>query len=107
MSEESLFSLVTTTCGSEESARHLAAALVGERLAACVQIMPIESFYRWQGAVQNEREFLLLCKIKRADYPALEAAILRMHDYDTPEIIELDISRGAPAYLAWIRDVTV
>ncbi|ACB95778.1 divalent-cation tolerance protein CutA [Beijerinckia indica] len=106
MSTDAAFALVMTTCGGAENARRIAQALVEDRLAACVQILPIESFYRWEDAVQNDQELLLFCKIKRDDYADVEAAILSLHEYVTPEIVEIDISQGAPAYLAWITSAT-
>jgi len=100
------FSMVLTTCSTVEEARRLASGLVGESLAACVQIMPIESCYRWEGQIETAAECLLFCKIKAADYPQVEAAIRAGHSYTTPEIVELPISRGSAAYLAWIQAVT-
>lgn len=100
------FALVMTTCGDEASAGRVAHRLVGEHLAACVQIFPIASVYRWEGAVQEAKEFMLLGKIRAADYPKVEAAIRAVHSYSNPEIIEIDIENGAKAYLDWIASVT-
>jgi len=100
------FTIVMTTCGNAEEARRLASGLVAESLAACVQIMPIESCYRWEGKIETAAECLLFCKIKAADYPQVEAAIRAGHSYATPEIVEVPISRGSSAYLAWIQAVT-
>lgn len=100
------FALVLTTCGSAENARAIAKELVERRLAACVQIFPIESFFRWEGAVQNDSELMLFCKIKHADYASVEAAIRAIHTYDVPEIVEVPIEAGAASYLAWIAAET-
>jgi periplasmic divalent cation tolerance protein len=100
------YALVLTTCGDSASAELIAKTLIEKRLAACVQIFPINSFYEWEGAVQNTRELLLLCKIKSIDYPAVEAAIQAAHDYAIPEIIQIAIERGAQSYLFWIASVT-
>lgn len=99
-------SVVLTSCADHHEAKALARALVERRLAACVQIVPIESVYRWQGKVEDAAESLLICKIKRQDYPGVEAAILALHSYETPEIVMLPIEAGSSAYLAWIDQVT-
>lgn len=103
---ETTFALVMTTCGDRANAETIARLLIDKRLAACVQIFPIDSFYEWEGAVQNAGELMMFCKIKRIDYADVEAAIFSAHNYATPEIIEIPIAKGAPAYLAWIASVT-
>ncbi|MGH7631289.1 MAG: divalent-cation tolerance protein CutA [Gemmatimonadales bacterium] len=96
---------VTTTVATREDADRIAAALVEERLAACVQVAgPIASTYRWQGAVERAAEWYCHCKTTRARYPALEARLRALHPYQTPEIIAVPIVAGLPAYLAWIED---
>lgn len=96
---------VLTTVGSEEEAGRLAALLVERRLAACVQVVgPIVSRYRWQGAIEEEREWQCLAKTTRAAYEAIEAAIREAHSYDEPEIIATPIVAGSAGYLAWIAD---
>lgn len=95
-----------TTCGGNADARLIAARLVEERLAACVQMFPIASVYRWEGAVQQAEEWMLLCKIQAASYAKVEVAIRAVHPYTNPEIIEIGIEAGAQAYLDWIVSVT-
>ena len=96
---------VTTTVATQADAERIAAALVEERLAACVQIAgPIISTYRWQGAIERATEWHCHCKTTRARYPALEARLRELHPYETPEIIALPIVAGFPAYLAWIEE---
>ncbi|HEX9194721.1 MAG TPA: divalent-cation tolerance protein CutA [Azonexus sp.] len=95
--------LVLTNCPDEESANAIALALVEERLAACVNILPrVQSVYRWQGAVESATEIPLFIKSTAANYPALEAAIRSRHPYQLPEIIALPVTHGLPAYLDWI-----
>lgn len=94
---------VLTTTGSEEEAGRIGSLLVERRLAACVQVVgPITSRYRWQGKVEEAREWQCLAKTTRAAYPALEATIREAHSYDEPEIIATEIVAGSPGYLAWI-----
>jgi periplasmic divalent cation tolerance protein len=96
---------VTTTVATQADAERIAAALVGERLAACVQIVgPIASIYRWQGAVERADEWYCHCKTTRERYPALEARIRQLHPYEIPEIIAVPIMAALPAYLAWIEE---
>ncbi|MGC1518483.1 MAG: divalent-cation tolerance protein CutA [Azonexus sp.] len=95
--------LVLTNCPDEESANAIALALVEERLAACVSILPrVQSVYRWQGAVESATEIPLFIKSTATNYPALEAAIRDHHPYKVPEIIALADERGLPAYLDWV-----
>lgn len=99
--------LVLTNCPDEESANAIALALVEERLAACVNILPrVQSIYRWEGAVESATEIPLLIKATAANYSALETAIRDRHPYTVPEIIALPVERGLPAYLEWIASET-
>jgi periplasmic divalent cation tolerance protein len=100
------FCVVMTTASSEKTVQRLIDAALGQQLAACVQALPMNSHYVWKGEIMREAETLLLFKAKTADYPALEAAIRAAHDYETPEILSLDVAAGLPAYLAWIVDST-
>ncbi len=96
---------VLTTTGSEEEAGRIASLLVERRLAACVQVVgPIVSRYRWQGAIEEDREWQCLAKTTRDAYEKAEAAIREAHSYDEPEIVATPIVAGSPGYLAWIAD---
>ena len=82
----------------------LARALVDERLAACVNVVPgVRSFYRWEGAVQEEAELLLVAKIRAGCGEALAARVKELHPYELPEVLELPAVGGSDAYLDWIR----
>lgn len=99
--------LVITTLPDAETARALAARLVGERLAACVSIQPpCRSLYRWQGKIEEAEEVTLLIKTGAARYAALEAAIRTHHPYELPEIVAVRIDRGLSGYLAWMAEET-
>ena len=80
--------------------------LVDEKLAACVQLMPIESVYMWKENVHEENEVLLLIKTKTVLYERLQSLIWRNHTYEVPEIIQLPITGGLHAYMKWIDDNT-
>ncbi len=101
------FIQVSTTAPSKEEADRIAQILVERRLAACVQVAgPIESCYRWKGALERSAEWLCLVKTTRGKYAAVEAAILANHAYEVPEIIAFPIETGSEAYLAWLRTET-
>ncbi|MCL2160987.1 MAG: divalent-cation tolerance protein CutA [Betaproteobacteria bacterium] len=95
--------LVLTTLPDRASADTLAARLVEENLAACVNILsPCDSVYRWQGVIETASEIPLLIKTTRARYPAIEAALQALHPYEIPELIALPVTCGLPAYLDWV-----
>ena len=99
--------LVLTNCPDEATANAIALALVEEKFAACVNILPrVQSIYRWQGAVESASEIPLLIKSTVGRYAELEAAIRARHPYDVPEIIALPITQGLPAYLNWVATET-
>ena len=100
------YMLVTTACPDKASAKELARLLVEERLAACVQLMPIESVYSWKGEIHDENEVLLLIKTKSVLYERLQSLIWRNHSYEVPEIIQLPITGGLQAYMKWIDENT-
>ena len=98
--------VVLTTCSTSENANAIARALVERRLAACVNMLPIDSVYTWRERTEAAAEILLLIKIRRPDYAEVEQAIRALHDYETPEIIALPIEQGFSGYLDWIDAVT-
>lgn len=99
--------LVLCTCPDTDVADRIAAALVEERLAACVNRLPgIASTYRWKGAVHRDDEVLLLVKSTRARFELLRDRIVFLHPYELPEVIAVDIALGLPAYLDWIASET-
>jgi periplasmic divalent cation tolerance protein len=98
--------LVVTTLDSEEKARAMAKALVERRLAACAQVTPIHSCYRWNSAIEEAREWRLELKTRAEATAALFEAIAQAHPYETPELIALDIVEASPAYRDWVRAQT-
>jgi len=95
--------LVLTTCASAAEADRLAAVLVDERLAACVNtVSNVTSTYRWQNQVQREQESLLVIKTTEARFPAVEQAIRSASSYELPEVLAIPVHAGSEAYLAWI-----
>ncbi len=99
--------LVLTNLPDRASAEKLADQLVGQRLAACVNILaPCRSVYRWEDEVQHDEECPVLIKTTAERYPALEAAIRAHHPYELPEIIAVPVERGLPEYLGWVAQET-
>lgn len=97
---------VVTTLGSREEARTMARTLVERKLAACVQISEIESFYPWDGAIQNGPEYRLLLKTREALYDALAQAIRALHSYTLPAIYAQALEHVDTAYAQWIEECT-
>ena len=99
--------MVLVTVGSEVEATSIARALVGQRLVACVNILPgIRSVFQWEGKVTEEHEFLLVAKTVSHAFERVAAAVKSLHSYSVPEVIALPIQHGLPEYLSWVRDAT-
>lgn len=97
--------VVFCTCEDRAEAHRIAAQLVEERLAACVNIITgVHSVYRWEGKVTEAEEVQLLIKTVRRQYPALQERITELHSYDTPEIVAIPIADGSEKYLGWLRE---
>jgi periplasmic divalent cation tolerance protein len=96
--------LVVTTVATRADARALARAIVDLRLAACAQIEPIDSIYRWRGAVHEEPEFRVLFKTRATSYDAIEAAIRERHPYELPAIHAIATTRAHAPYAAWVEE---
>ena len=98
--------LILTTMPDDSRADELAAALVGEKLAACVNVHgPMVSTYRWKGAVEREAERQIVIKTPRARLPALEARLKTLHPYELPEWIVLGAEASA-AYGQWVMEMS-
>ena len=93
------------TTDSQSSANELAASVVEQQLAACVNIIPgITSVYHWDNEIQHDQEWLLLIKTTDDMSEALKEAIMKIHPYDSPELISVDVTDGLPDYLQWVQD---
>ncbi len=96
--------VIQTSAGSQAEADAIASALVEQRLAACVQVTPGQSVYRWQGVVERSEEFFLAIKTSAALADKVVEKIADLHSYDCPEAVVLEIQSGSPAYLAWLGE---
>lgn len=92
------------TCPDEATAAELATGLVGEKLVACVNILPgIRSIYRWQGTVSDDAEVMMVIKSMAFRSADIESWLLEHHPYDVPEVISLETAQVSKDYLAWIE----
>jgi len=99
--------LVLSTCPDAQTADRLATALVDERLAACVNVLPgVHSTYRWQGAVERGEEVLLLIKTTADRQDELVARLQALHPYELPEAVAVEATGGLAAYLDWVAEQT-
>jgi periplasmic divalent cation tolerance protein len=97
--------VVLCSCANDEEASCIAATLVEQHLAACVNVLPpVRSIYRWQEKVEHSEEFLLIIKTTQSRFPALRERIQELHSYDTAEMIALPIVDGSEKYLKWLRE---
>ena len=98
------FIQVTTAVDNAEDAQSIASAVVGQRLAACVQMIgPIQSTYWWDGDVQISEEWLCLIKTRADLFEQLSAVVHQVHPYDVPELIATPLIAGSKAYLDWMQ----
>ena len=96
--------MILTTCPDEAVASRIARELVESGLAACVsRVGPVHSTYRWQGAIQDEPEVLLVIKSLTTRYPELQMRLKSLHPYEVPEIIALPVTSGLADYLSWLE----
>ena len=98
------YGVVLVTVASSEQGKIIANALVRDKLAACVNIFPIESVYMWQGEVNRDLEHQLIIKTDLNKFSELAQKIKTLHDYEVPEIIALPIVTGSKPYLHWLGE---
>jgi len=98
---------VYMTFGQREEAERIGAAIVEDRLAACVNVLPgMTSMYWWEGRMQKESEVVLIAKTRRSLFPALKEKVLSLHSYDCPCIVAWPLAEGHQPFLDWIGEQT-
>ncbi len=98
--------IVLTTAPDPETAERIAESLVTENLAACVNMVPVRSLYRWEGKIERADEVQLIIKTAEARFAAVAARLRTLHTYQVPEVLMIRADAGADAYVAWIHGQT-
>lgn len=99
------FRIVLMTAGSEEEGARIAKSLVERGLCACVNLIPkVRSIYRWEGAVQDDAEILLIAKTTKDRLQALSDHVAEAHSYDVPEALAISVEKGRASYLEWLAE---
>ena len=97
--------IVTTTSDDAEELETIASELIQRNLAACCQISgPIKSVYRWEGKVESSQEWTCAIKTLECKYPEVEQVILKLHHYDTPQIVAVEATLVSESYQQWVRE---
>jgi periplasmic divalent cation tolerance protein len=100
------YCLVYITAKAEEEASVIGKALVEEKLAACVNIHPIRSIFRWQGEINQEDEMAILAKTRAELVDEVISRVKELHSYEVPCIVVLPLEKGNPDFLEWISQST-
>ncbi|WP_072679682.1 divalent-cation tolerance protein CutA [Arcobacter sp. LA11] len=98
--------VIQTTCSNNEEAKKIAKVLIEKKLAACVQMSEIDSFYMWQDEFCNDKEILLNIKTKKENFKKIQSKIKELHSYDVPEIICINIENVSKDYKKFIGENT-
>jgi len=95
--------IILSTAGDRKEAEDIAWALLERKLAACVNVIPVQSFYRWKGEIESNPEHLLVIKTTEAAFERVRESLSELNSYEVPECIQISIEAGAEAYLKWIE----
>ncbi|XVN42459.1 MAG: divalent-cation tolerance protein CutA [Candidatus Rickettsia vulgarisii] len=98
--------IIITTTNDQQVVNQIAASLLENNLAACVQVDNIVSHFKWKGVISQESEYRIMIKAKSNNYNNIEKTIIKLHNYELPQIIKLDIQGGLPQYLSWVAQDT-
>lgn len=99
-----MFSIVYITAGDMEEAKRIGRVLVEEKLAACANIFPIDSIYRWKGNVEEAKEYGIFVKTKSEKVKAIEKRVKEIHSYEVPCVVSFYLKEGSKDYLEWIEE---
>lgn len=99
-----MFSIVYITAGNLDEARRIGKKLIEERLAACVNIFPITSIYRWKDDIEESDEFGMIVKTKTEKVKEIEKRVKQLHSYEVPCVLSFDVGEGSAEYLKWIGE---
>ena len=98
------YGVVLVTAVSSEEAAKIAQNLIEQKLAACVNMFPVESWYLWQGEINRDREYQLIIKTDLDKFADIERQIKTLHSYEEPEIVALPFVAGSKPYLNWLQE---
>ena len=99
--------ILLSTVESAQTAEKIASTVVEERLAACVNVLPgVSSYFRWEGEIQREQEFMLILKTSTDRLRALIERIKTLHPYEVPEIVSVPVEEGHQPFLDWVERET-
>lgn len=98
------YGIVLVTVPSLELGKEIAQRLLNSKLAACINLFPVNSLYIWQGEINDDQEYQLIIKTDLNLFQELVAEIKTLHNYEVPEIIALPIINSSASYLSWLRD---
>ncbi len=99
-----MFSIVYITAGSQKEAKNIGRKLIEEKLAACVNIFPITSIFRWKNEIEEANEFGIIVKTKTDKVKQIEKKIKEIHSYEVPCVISFKMDEGSEDYLKWIEE---
>ena len=100
------YCIALTTTNSEENKQTLIEQMLNQKLAACIQTMPIESHYVWKDELCCDNEWLLVIKSTQKNYPELEQVIVANHSYEVPQVVQIPFIDGYNPYLSWLEATT-
>ncbi len=99
-----MFSVIYITAGDIEEAKKIGMKLIEERLAACVNIFPITSIFRWKNNIDEANEFGIIVKTKSNKFKEIEKRVKELHSYEVPCVVSFKIDEGRADYLKWIDE---
>jgi len=102
-----MFSIIYITAGSMEEAKSIGRTLVEERLAACANIFPITSIFRWKDKINEESEFGMFVKTRTVKVRDVEKRVKQLHSYEVPCVISFKMDSGSEDYLTWIEECVI
>lgn len=99
------YTVIFITASHEDEAKKIGKTIVEQKIAACVNIVPrIHSIYWWKGKIDESSETLLIVKTVKDNTDKVIELVKQLHSYEVPEVIAIDIAKGNPSYLSWIKD---
>lgn len=102
-----MYIAIFTTAPNKKEAKHIAQAVLKDRLAACVNVIEdVRSLFWWQGKIDTAKEVLLIIKTRKSRLNKLTKKINSLHSYEVPEVIALPIISGNKKYLEWLNECT-